>query len=254
MQNYFQSLALILCFELILFVFAFFAKRNDFADVGWGLGFGLVALFNFFSNPAPSNSQKILLTLILGWSLRLAGYMALRMRGKGEDKRYTDMRTGWKTMITIKTFLIVFMLQGFLLWILSGPVVFFLSSANLDISSWFWVPVIISLFGLIYESVADMQKSKFKKSNPDPDGFIQTGLFKFARYPQYFGEITFWLGVALFPMRLNAYLGFLYAPLILYALLRYVSGVPLLEKKYVNRNGYSDYAAKTPLLVPRFRS
>ncbi len=250
--NYFQSLALILCFEFLLFILAFFAKRNDFADVGWGLGFGAVALYNFFSNPDPSIAQRLLLTVILAWSLRLAGYMAWRMRGKAEDKRYAEMRSGWKTMVTLRTFLIVFMLQGFLLWILSGPIVFYLSSPNFAVSDFFWIAIAISSLGLIYESMADWQKSIFKKTHLEPDSFIQIGLFKFSRYPQYFGEITFWVGIAFFPMQLNAYLGFLYAPILLYGLLRFVSGVPLLEKKYVKRKGYAEYAAKTPLLVPKF--
>ena len=73
-----------------------------------------------------------------------------------------------------------------------APILRALSSVDFKATSLSWIPFGICLFGLLYESVADMQKSKFKKINHDPNSFIQTGLFKFSRYPQYFGEMTFW--------------------------------------------------------------
>ncbi len=251
MQIYLKSLALILIFETILFIVAYFVKRNDLADVGWGLGFGVVAIFNFVPNTEPTHMQKVLLIVVLAWSLRLAGYLGFRMIGKSEDQRYQDMRAGWKSLVTLKSFLYIFILQGFLLWILAGPIIYYFSEENLVVSNLSWLAIFFSLFGLVYESIADLQKSAFKKIKANSSTFIQTGLFKYSRYPQYFGEIIFWTGVALFPMSINIYLGFLYAPIFLFILLRFVSGVPLLEKKYITRTGYSNYATKTPLFFPR---
>ena len=252
MEIFLESLAIILVFEAVLFVLAFFSNRNDIADVGWGLGFGVLALYNYFAHPGPVYFQKVLLLLVLAWSLRLAGYVAYRMRGKSEDQRYKEMREGWKEHWAIKSFFYVFILQGILLWILSLPMISYLSSRPFEASALSWFPVFISLFGLVYETIADLQKSKFKKLNHDPDSFIQSGLFKYSRYPQYFGEMTFWFGIALFPMTIGYQLVFLYAPILLTVLLLKFSGVPLLEKKYLKRKGYKEYAQKTSLLIPNF--
>lgn len=247
-----ESLAITLLFEFALFVLVFLTKRNDFADVGWGLGFGVLAIHNFFQNPNPVFFQKILFFLILAWSLRLAGHLGFRMIGKAEDQRYQEMQAGWKENLELKSLFYIFFLQGFLLWILAIPLIFYLTSVNFVDTPLSWGAFALSLTGLIYESIADSQKSIFKRKNHDTQSFIQSGLFKFSRYPQYFGEITFWTGVALFPMTWGLNLFFLCAPLILATLLLKVSGVPLLEKKYIKRKGYLDYALHTPLLFPNF--
>lgn len=252
MEILLESLGIILFFEFFLFTIAYFTKRNDVADVGWGLGFGVLALFNFFNNSNTVFFQRVLLILILAWSLRLAGYMGYRMVGKAEDQRYQEMRAGWKGNQVLKTLFYVFLLQGFLLWILAIPLIQYLSSPDFTGSNLTWIAVTISVFGLVYETVSDLQKSKFKAVHRDPESFIDTGLFKFSRYPQYFGEIMFWLGVALFPMSWGPQLFLVYAPIFLAILLLKISGVPLLEKKYLKRKGYVEYAKRTPLLIPHF--
>ncbi len=251
MQIYIESLALILIFEFILFLIAVKFRRNDLADVGWGLGFGFVAIYSFYKNAHPDFFQKLLLILIICWSLRLAGYLGWRMKGKTEDQRYVDMRAKWKTNWIIKTLLSVFVLQGILLWILAGPAIYHLSTANLNLNDLTWIPISLCFVGLCYETIADLQKSAFKKLNSSPDVFISSGLFKYSRYPQYFGEIVFWFGVALFQFKPDKSLLLIYAPFLLTLLLRFLSGVPLLEVKYMRRPGYKEYADKTPLMIPK---
>ncbi len=252
MQLYLESFIIIQIFEFFLFLLALRLKRNDLADVGWGLGFGLLALFAYLKNTSPVFFQKILLLLILLWSVRLAGYLGWRMSGKAEDQRYVDLREGWGKNWILNSYLKVFVLQGALLSLLATPLLFHLSNLNPLLNHFTWLSLGLGFFGLIYETVADAQKSIFKKGQPPSGSFIQTGLFKYSRYPQYFGEIIFWSGIALFQFSWGLHLGLIIFPVLLTYLLLYFSGIPLLEKNYLKRKGYQEYAASTPKLWPRF--
>ncbi len=253
MHLYIETLALILLFEAMLFVVAHFIKRSDLADFGWGIGFALAGLYTYLKNPSANVQQAALLFLVFAWMFRLSGYMGIRMSGKKEDQRYVAMREAWKNHPALRTFLVVFQFQGLLLWLYAIPMIYHLSATDLNPNLLTWVVLGVSLFGMSYEAIADSQKAKFKQNNKSTTAFIRSGVFKYSRYPQYFGEVTFWAGIALFQPTWGPHLLLLYAPLMLFLMLRYVSGVKLLEDAYMKRPGYKEYAAKTPMMIPNFR-
>lgn len=111
--------------------------------------------------------------------------------------------------------------------------------------------------GFVIEVTADRQKSAFKADKTNDGRFIATGLWAWSRHPNYFGEITLWLGIAILavPALDGWQVATLISPLFVFVLLTRVSGVPLIERRGLKRWGddpeYQAYLAKTPVLMLR---
>ncbi len=236
----------------IWFFFAILKKRNDLADIAWGLGFLLLGIVEYFSLGAELNPRSLLvLFLVLIWSVRLSTYIAMRSSGKPEDPRYTDMRNGWGEKWISKTYVRVFWLQGILLFILAQPL---LAALRLPGDPLNLVDILAALYamtGFIIEAVADDQKNRFKAKPQNRGKICDVGLWSKSRHPNYFGEITFWIGISIFSLQYAKALWWVwFSPALLILLLLKVSGVPLIEKRYAGRQDYEDYKKRTNLLMP----
>ena len=116
------------------------------------------------------------------------------------------------------------------------------------------------LAGFIFESIADKQKFEFMKIKKNQKKLLNKGLWKYSRHPNYFGEILIWIGIYLFTIPTLNSISLLYAilglisPVFIYIMLRYVSGIPILEKsaqkKFKKDKDYKNYIKDTPLLFP----
>ncbi|BCX14083.1 MAG: hypothetical protein KatS3mg085_615 [Candidatus Dojkabacteria bacterium] len=248
-------LALILVYETILFVFGILLKNNSIADVGWGLGFVIVAWFSYFTQSPQTNLDLLVNVLVSIWGIRLFLHIALRNFGKPEDFRYQNMRANWKKFFLLKSFLIVFFLQGFLMYIISLPVIFVnVFSENTEFSYFTWAGYAIFSTGLLFETIADWQLSKFvnlkKKGYLEKDAIITNGLWKYSRHPNYFGEALLWWGIYFIAIEIPFAWLTLLGPLTINILVRYVSGVPLLERKYMKNPNFREYANKTSVFIP----
>ena len=134
-----------------------------------------------------------------------------------------------------------------------SPMLFRYNNASEDIL----VPIIgvvISILGLVLETVADNQKSAQKKENPN---MVATkGLYKIVRCPNYLGEIIFWTGVFVSGVTTYATIGQWITAIIAYICIVYImfNGAQRLEKRQMARYGedkeYNDYANKTPIIIP----
>ncbi len=233
------------------FVFAVIKRRNDIADVAWGLGFILVALVGWLSNPT---FRVSLITLMVAfWGLRLAYHIGRRfLKSNEEDKRYQKMRTGWKGSPVFNSWLRVFLLQGITLLLVAASIIVV---TNFDKGGFNWinvVGVVIWLLGLGFEIIGDQQLKKFV-SQPDNKGKIMTqGLWKYTRHPNYFGEAVLWWGLWLVIWGVDYFYIGLIGPIVITLLLRFVSGVPLAEERYKENIEFQEYAAKTPPMLPNF--
>ncbi|KKQ30066.1 MAG: hypothetical protein US68_C0012G0006 [Candidatus Shapirobacteria bacterium GW2011_GWE1_38_10] len=209
-------------------------KRNDVADIAWGLGFILVTGFSLIFNP----NIKLIISLILisFWGIRLATHIYNRNKNKKEDYRYEQ----WKNKAYIK----VFMTQGFFMWLMCWPILG--SKGNVE---WFnLVGILLWMIGYYFEVVADRQLKKFI-SNPKNKGKImQSGLWAYSRHPNYFGEVTMWWGIWLLNFNLNWWT--LVGPATITFLILQVSGVPLLERKYKDNKEFEDYKKRVSVFVP----
>ncbi len=230
-------------------------KRNDLADIAWGLGFVLVAAFAYSQNDQPGNLAKLSLALTVIWGLRLAIHIAMRNRGKNEDYRYAQWRHDWGKFFYIRSYLQVFLLQGLLLLLVVMPVTLTAGlSTRTDLSAWAAAGVITWTFGFYFEAIGDLQLSRFIRNPANKGKLMTSGLWQYTRHPNYFGEVTQWWGLWLIlcasTLPTSTKLLGLIGPVTITTLILFVSGVPLLEKKYAKDKAFQKYAAKTNKFFP----
>jgi steroid 5-alpha reductase family enzyme len=245
-----NALVLLIYFHF-WFALSAWTKRSDVADVAWGLGFGVLAIFEFCISSTGDVRSYLVLFLVLAWSLRLAGFIFRRSHKSPEDPRYAEMRLGWKNHPWLHAYFKVFWLQGVLLFAIAQPEIAVLRLPNSPLSSLDILAAVVALLGLGIEAVADAQKSKFKSDPANKGRVCDIGLWHRARHPNYFGEMVFWTGITVFT--LHDFRGLWWTwegPLLLIFLLLKVSGVPLIEKRYKGRADYEEYKKRTRLLVP----
>lgn len=265
------GLILTLVVIIIHFTIYFFraVKQNNFGiiDIGWGQGFvfvvWLLMIFRMFFLGANANAIGYL-TLILTtiWGLRLSSHIGQRNHGKPEDKRYTAMRAKIQPpYVLFKSYVNIFLLQALFMLIISLVLVFnVMSGFTNPVNPLALIPIILGvsvwLGGFFFQSVGDRQLAIFV-AKPENKGKLMTqGLWAYTRHPNYFGEVMMWWGIAIIGLA-NGF-GFaipligLISPLVVTWLLRYVSGVPLLEKHMKTKPGFSEYEKTTSIFFPWF--
>ncbi|PKK98267.1 MAG: steroid 5-alpha reductase [Tenericutes bacterium HGW-Tenericutes-2] len=249
-----NAVALFVFFN-IFFVIAQLKKNNGIADMAWGLGFVVVAITSLIFTGNYSVQALAVTLLVLLWGFRLFFYIGLRNWSKPEDFRYVEMRKKWKTNVALKAYLIVFMLQMSFLYIISLPIqlVNFVE-VTLDLTGYIIVGlgVFLWLIGFYFEAVGDQQLKNFKKNPENKGKIMSSGLWKYTRHPNYFGEALMWWSVwvvSMSTLSITSLYGIV-GPLFITYLLLYVSGVPLLEKKYKNNEAFQAYAKKTSIFFP----
>lgn len=245
--NIFHYLLIALGINIVMFIPAFKFKTDKLTDLSYSLTFIiLITLTLILSNFTLS---KLILTLmIIVWGLRLGIFLFIRIRKMKKDKRFDGMRESFFR------FLKFWVLQGLAVWVILIPSLFFIDS---KINEIVWMGFIVWFLGLIIESIADVQKYIFKQDKKNKDKFIQTGLWRYSRHPNYFGEILCWVGIYIFVFNSLTMLQEIIAlvsPLFIIILLLFVTGLPMLEKysnkKWGKQKDYQEYKRKTSILIP----
>ncbi|WP_411821321.1 DUF1295 domain-containing protein [Leptospira sp. 'Mane'] len=256
----------------VLFTFLFMSlmwfwgkSRNNYAviDVGWGLVIaGIGSVFAILGN-GTFYAKFVILVPVWIWAIRLSGFLYwTRIRtDHPEDKRYADFRKDYGNQVHRKFFTNVFLLQGFLALLLSGPFVV-ASDWQLDLFSvpsvlifpiLGWVLFFIGVFG---ESLADKQLHSFLSVQSNKGKLCDAGLWKYSRHPNYFFEWVIWLGIGIIPLASGiswAWIS-LFSPFVMFILLRFVSGVPFAEKYSLLSKGniFQNYQKTTNAFFPWF--
>jgi steroid 5-alpha reductase family enzyme len=233
-----------------IFVIALFKKDNSIVDVAWGIGFILVALLTLFLETGFTWRHILVTVFICIWGMRLAVYVYVRNKGRGEDFRYARWRKEWGKIFVLRSFLQIFLLQGILLLIISYPVMLVNRSATKALSVWDVAGAGIWLTGFFFEAVGDYQLSRFKKAPQNKGKIMTRGLWSFTRHPNYFGEATLWWGIFLIAISAKNGWTALISPVLITFLLLRVSGVAMLEKKYVGNQAFLDYTRRTSPFFP----
>jgi steroid 5-alpha reductase family enzyme len=250
MKVYFILLTAVILYSSFWFGISVLLKRNDVADIAWGLGFVMLSWLSFVLSDTDTFRSWLVNALVSIWGISLAWHIGQRNQGKAEDFRYHQWRMEWKHFYT-RSFLQVFMLQGILMYIIALPVFYIHQAPVTDFTLVDAMACLLWGIGFYWESMADYQLKKFKE-NPQHKGvIITTGLWKYSRHPNYFGEVVQWWGVFLLTIQLNGGWIMMISPLMITYLIRYVSGVPMLERKYLGRPDFIQYAEKTSIFFPR---
>lgn len=242
---------------VFIFVTSFFflalsLKNNSVADIAWGLGFPLIAYVTLFANGMSSPRQLLITLLVLLWGIRLSSHIFLRNKGKKEDFRYMEWRKQWGEHWKIKSYLYVFLLQGFLMLLVAFPVIFTNTYDGPSLGLFDRTGVLLWIIGFYFETVGDWQLMQFRRKTTNKGKVLQTGLWKYTRHPNYFGESLMWWGIYIITLsNLNAWWTLIGPLFITYSLLK-VSGVTLLEKKYEGNKEYKEYQKNTSAFIPWF--
>ncbi len=248
---------LVLVYMVLLFIMSLLNKRNDIADVGWGLGFIVVAFsalkFDVYFRGDVDVRSLVLVGLVTMWGLRLFVHIYRRYRSRGEDPRYVAMKAHWGKMATLYSFLEVFLLQGFLLFIIALPVMYGITTHGVLFPTWFDIMgIALWTIGFLFETVGDAELGKFLK-NPANKGHLMTsGLWSITRHPNYFGEVVVWWGIWLVAMAGHAPWWTIAGPLMITYLITHVSGIPMTEARQASHPEFADYKARVSRFIPLY--
>lgn len=250
-MNYYVTLALVMFVYMSLwFVISLLKKRNDVADTAWGLGFVLLAWVSFFLSQDASGRGILVCVLVSVWGFRLAWHIYRRNRGKTEDYRYAMWRKTWGKWFYLRSYFQVYILQGMLLFLIVLPVLLINNNAATNLRALDLIGVLVWLAGFFFESVGDAQLEHFIKDPANKGKLMQSGLWRYTRHPNYFGEVTQWWGIWLFALSVpGGWLGIV-GPLTITTLILKVSGIPLLEKKMAEHPEFAAYQKRTSMFIP----
>jgi steroid 5-alpha reductase family enzyme len=249
-QNMVLEVAMVITLYMtIIFILALIKKDNSIVDVAWGLGFVIVSVYATIQSGEVDLRKMIINVLVLLWSLRLSFHIMVRNTGKGEDFRYREWRNKWKYFV-IRSFFQIFMLQGLFMLIVSAPVWLINYSSGGLLGPWDTIGLVLFGAGFMMETVSDHQLSEFRKDPANSGRLITTGLWKWSRHPNYFGEALVWWGIGCYALSFPYGWCTLVSPVIITLLLRFVSGVPMLEKRLSSYPGWDEYKSATAAFVP----
>ncbi len=249
-MNYYLILGLaLLAYMTFWFIVSIVKKRNDIADIAWGLGFVIVAWISFAMSDF---SLKAFLVngLVTVWGLRLAWHIFKRNKNKPEDSRYQAWRKSWKKYFYIRSYLQVFLLQGFFLYLISLPVMFVNFSAQQGFGVLEILGISVWCIGFYFESLGDNQLKDFVSDSANKGKLMDKGLWKYSRHPNYFGEVTQWWGIFIIALSVPGAFFTIIGPATITTLILFVSGIPLLEKKYAGRPDFEVYKKRTSIFFP----
>ncbi|MFL2643298.1 MAG: DUF1295 domain-containing protein [Flavobacteriaceae bacterium] len=235
--------------QWVLFVPAYMLQTEKFYDLAGSITYISIISFVLYKSSEFNLGSLILSLLIIIWAIRLGSFLFFRIKEAGEDKRFRDIKP------SPTRFFMTWTLQGTWVSICSACAITAISTTEgIIMNELFIIGVITFIIGFLIEVVADNQKTKFRSISDNKDKFIASGLWSYSRHPNYFGEISLWLGVAI--MSFSSLKGWqlitLISPIFTYILLVYVSGVRLLEargkQKWGHLDSYKEYIKNTPTI------
>lgn len=229
-------------------------KRFDVIDAAWGPTFIVVSLTSFLlsyqATPYPSVCLLVI-ALVTIWGSRLSWHIGRRiLNSQSEDPRYTELRKNWKGNVNANIYFRIYIVQAILATTICIPIIHINLFNGSAWTMFTWIGLIIWCIGFAIEVIGDSQLKKFLSDKSNGGKIMQSGLWRYSRHPNYFGEITQWWGIGIIAMGVMPWWVGLIGPLTITFLILYVSGVPPTEKRFEGRTGWSEYKAKTSVLIP----
>ena len=231
-------------------------KTERYYDLTGGLTYITVVVFSLWAgsqSEPPSSRELIVSLLVVIWSLRLSGFLYLRIHRTGQAGRFDKLKT------SAIRFLVPWTIQG--LWVFLTMIVVIVinsqSGSASELGIWDGIGLSMWILGFGIETIADNQKTVFNKEPNNQGKWIDSGLWYYSRHPNYLGEILLWTGIAFFGI--SCFTGLervaWISPIFIYLLLTKISGTPILDKRALEKWGddpeYQKYRANTPALIPR---
>ncbi len=244
------GLAAVVILFTMLWVVSLRLENSSIADVAWGPGILVIGLTYYFTGSGATLRAHLTLALLAIWAIRLATHLGIRLRLQGEDFRYVTWRDRYENHWWWVSYFKVFLLQAVIAWLVSLPIYFSVVSLEpRSLTMLDYLGVLLFASGLIFESVADEHLRRFRADRANRVIVLDTGLWRYTRLQNYFGEAVLWWGFGVIGVATGGVPG-LVGPAILTYLLIYVSGVALLESALIEKPGYIQYVGRTPAFLP----
>ncbi len=243
--------AALFLFMTAAFIYAYRRQRLDTVDSAWGVGYVVVAWL--IAGLEPHVRTILIAVLIDIWAIRLTHHIAARSAARGgDDPRYVALTAGWnKRFLWPRAYVSIFLLQGALILLVSLPTVFAAGRVVAHPLPFLVAGSLLWLAGFVIESIADRQLQTFIAQPKHKGKLLDTGLWRRSRHPNYLGEIMQWYGIGLIACSAhNGWIG-LIGPAILNGLIRFVSGVPPIEKRKQKDPAYQAYMQRTNAIIPK---
>ena len=227
-------------------------KNGAIADVAWGYSFPILATLYMWMNQSHQALQYVTLGLTLFWGVRLGTYLFIRGINKPEDARYTALRREWGNRQNL-FMLRFFYFQALLALVLSSPFALIMSDACPKLSSLPMAGLSICCAGIVGETIADHQLSKFKNTNRNNSTAIcNIGLWKYSRHPNYFFEWLIWVGFSLIALNSPHGTYAIISPVLMYIFLTKITGIAYTEAHMLKTRGrpFEEYQKNTSSFFP----
>ena len=237
--------------QFVIFLPSFLFQTEKFYDLTGSLTFISVTSIAYFSLDNPTTIDTILYLYVIVWAGRLGIFLFRRINKDGKDERFDKAKK--------KFFWFLQYWMGQAAWVVftaGASILAILSPVEAELELLAFIGIFLWWLGFLIEVIADYQKRKFRETSDPKTMFISTGLWAKSRHPNYFGEITLWVGMAVISLSSLSgieYVTALLSPLFVYLLLRKAEGVPMLERiadeRYGELSDYQEYKANTPVLM-----
>ena len=235
----------------LIFIPSYIYQTEHYFDLIGSISYISIVLFTFLALNNLDIRSILIGLLIMVWAVRLGSFLFARVKRDGKDNRFTVMKTKFWW------FLFTWTIGGLWVFITMAAGLAAMTSAKVVPLGWYaLIGIVLWLEGFIVEVVADHQKTRFRSKKENRDKFINEGLWSLSRHPNYYGEITLWLGIAFiaFPVLQGWQLLTLISPIFVYILLTRISGITMLErradKKWGDDPEYQLYKETTSSLIP----
>ena len=237
----------------LAFIPSAIAQSDKYYDTTGAITYITVIAFASYAS-APLGTRAIIVAAMVSiWTIRLGSFLFTRIHAEGgTDKRFEKIK------INPPRFFVAWTLQA--VWVIftaSAALVVITSAKSSPLDIYFWLGAAIWLIGFAFEVIADNQKRKFKADPSNEGKFIKSGLWAWSQHPNYFGEITLWVGILVMALPLLSGWSYfvIFSPVFVFLLLTRISGINLLDglakKRWGDDPEYQEYTSKTPVLFPR---
>jgi len=244
--------ALAFVIQWIVFVPSYLLRSERFFDITGSLTYISVTAIAVAWSASVDARSILLLGLVIVWAARLGTFLLWRVLRAGKDERFDQIKRSFPRLLLTWT------LQG--LWVsltLGAALAAITTKVRLPLGVPGFVGLTVWICGFALEALADAQKNRFRSDPANRGEFIRSGLWKWSRHPNYFGEIVLWIGIAVIaaPVLRGWQWATMVSPVFVALLITRVSGLPMLEKradeKWEGRADYEAYKRATSVLIPR---
>lgn len=254
LTNLAASAGLALLVVLIAFAVGVSKNRHRVIDIAWGTGFAAIAIASFIFSAGHGNlvQRLFVMALTVIWGVRLSVHIGWRSWGHDEDPRYSEMLdrsgSGNRKLRALRT---IYLLQAAAMWFISLPVQLAFYSRNASVVSWLIAGTAVWAVGMFFETVGDAQLAKFRRDPTKHGRILDSGLWRYTRHPNYFGDACVWWGLYLLACTSWWGAATILSPVLMTYFLAGKTGKPLMDA-YMSRTkpDYAAYLARTSGFIP----